>query len=144
MAHDSAVAEVGLMLRVSARTAASRVNDAYSLCTRLPTTLAALENGRITLAKARIIDAETMNLSDEHTTRVEEKVLAKARQQTPGQLRAATRKAVLTADPAAAQKRAEQAKCERGVRMWPESSLIHTLCDELGRRDSDSDSGRVI
>jgi hypothetical protein len=58
-AHDSAVAEVGLMLRASARTAACRVGDAWSLCTRLPATLAALEAGRITLAKARILDAET-------------------------------------------------------------------------------------
>ncbi len=42
-AHDSAVAEVGLMLTVSAGTAACRVGDAWSLCTRLPATLAALE-----------------------------------------------------------------------------------------------------
>jgi hypothetical protein len=42
-AHDSAVAEVGLMLRVSARTAAARVDTAQSLCDRLPATLAALE-----------------------------------------------------------------------------------------------------
>ncbi len=48
-AHESAVAEVGLMLAVSAGT---RVGDARSLCTRLPGTLAALEAGRITLAKA--------------------------------------------------------------------------------------------
>ncbi|MGH4024141.1 MAG: hypothetical protein ACRDRV_06100 [Pseudonocardiaceae bacterium] len=56
------MAEVGLMLALSARTAACRVDDAWSLCTRLPATLAALEHGRITLAKARIIDAETTNL----------------------------------------------------------------------------------
>ncbi|MDQ5855075.1 MAG: 13E12 repeat family protein, partial [Actinomycetota bacterium] len=101
--HDSAVAEVGLMLAASARTAACRVGDAWSLCTRLPATLAALEAGRITLAKARVIDTETLNLSQDHTAAVEEQVLAKARQQTPGQLRAATRRAVLSTDPAAAQ-----------------------------------------
>ena len=90
-AHDSAVAEVGLMLRVSARTAAGRVNDALSLCTRLPGTLAALEQGRITLSKARVLDAETANFSAEHAAQVENQVLAKAPRQTPGQLRAATR-----------------------------------------------------
>jgi hypothetical protein len=126
-AHDSAVAEVGLMLRVSARTAASRVNDAYSLGTRLPGTLAALEAGRITLAKARIIDAETLNLSEQHTAQVEQHVLAKAQQQTPGQLRAATRRAVLSADPSAAQKRTEQAQRERGVQIWPEPDGMATL-----------------
>jgi hypothetical protein len=113
-AHESAVAEVGLMLRVSARTAAARVGGAWSLCTRMPATLTALEQGRITLDKARILDAETLNLSREHTALVEQQVLAKARQQTPGQLRAATRRAVLNTDPSAAQKRAEQARRERG------------------------------
>jgi hypothetical protein len=126
-AHDSAVAEVGLMLRVSARTAAARVDTAQSLCERLPGTLAALEHGRITLAKARIIAAETLNLAEQHTTQVEQQVLAAAHKQTPGQLRAATRRAVLSADPAAAQERTEQAKRERGVQMWPESDGMATL-----------------
>ncbi|MGH3984354.1 MAG: hypothetical protein ACRDST_17145, partial [Pseudonocardiaceae bacterium] len=34
-------------------------------------------------------DAETLNPSDAHTAAVEQHVLAKARQQTPGQVRAA-------------------------------------------------------
>ena len=135
-AHDSAVAEVGLMLRVSARTAAARVGDAWSLCTRLPGTLAALEQGRITLAKARILDTETMNLSPEHTALVEQQVLTKARQQTPGQLRTAARRAVLTADPTAARKRAERARRERGVRMWPESDGMATLSAYLPAEDA--------
>ena len=135
-AHDSAVAEVGLMLRVSAGTAASRVGDAWSLCTRLSATLAALEAGRITLAKARIIDAETLNLTDEHTAAVETQVLAKARQQTPGQVRVATRRAVLRADPAAARERAEQARRERGVRMWPEPDGMATLSAYLPAADA--------
>ncbi|HWR47446.1 MAG TPA: DUF222 domain-containing protein, partial [Pseudonocardiaceae bacterium] len=101
--------------------------DAWSLCTRLPATLAALEQGRITLAKARIIDTETMNLSQEHTAAVEQQVLATAGRQTPGQVRAATSRAVLTADPAAARKRAERARRERGVRMWPEPDGMATL-----------------
>ncbi|MDT7597021.1 MAG: hypothetical protein QOJ06_2567 [Pseudonocardiales bacterium] len=70
-AHDSAVAEVGLMLRASGGTAAARVGGAWSLCTRLPATLTALEAGQITLAKARIIDDETLDLTDEHTAAVE-------------------------------------------------------------------------
>jgi hypothetical protein len=86
------------MLSASARTAAVRVGEAWSLCTRLPAALAALEAGRITLAKARIIDTETLNLSDAHTAAVEQQVLVKARQQTQGQLRAATRRTVLATD----------------------------------------------
>ncbi|MGH4008304.1 MAG: DUF222 domain-containing protein [Pseudonocardiaceae bacterium] len=135
-AYDSAVAEVGLMLTASARTGAYRVGDAWSLCTRLPATLAALEAGRITLAKARVIDAETLNLSAEHTAAVEAQVLAKAPTQTPGQVRAATRRAVLSADPAAAQKRAEQARRERGVRIWPEPDGMATLSAYLPAGDA--------
>ncbi|MGH3830188.1 MAG: DUF222 domain-containing protein [Pseudonocardiaceae bacterium] len=126
-AHESAVAEVGLMLATSARTAACRVGDAWSLCTRLPGTLAALEQGRITLAKARVIDEETMNLAEEHTAAVEHLVLATARTQTPGQLRVSARRAVLSADPAAARKRAERARRERGVRVWPEPDGMATV-----------------
>ena len=135
-AHDSAVAEVGLMLSASARTAAVRVGEAWSLCTRLPATLAALEAGRITLAKARIIDTETLNLSDAHTAAVEQQVLVKARQQTQGQLRAATRRTVLATDPAATQQRAERARRERGVRMWPEPDGMASLCAYLPAADA--------
>jgi hypothetical protein len=78
-AYDSAVAEVGLMLSVSARTAAARVNDPWSLSTRLRGALAELEHDRITRAKARILDAETLNLSDEHAAQVQHQVLGKAR-----------------------------------------------------------------
>jgi Domain of unknown function (DUF222) len=135
-AHESAVAEVGLMLRTSVRAAAVRVGDAWSLCTRLPGTLAALEQGRITLVKARVIDAETLNLSDVHAAAVEHQVLATARQQTPGQLRAAARRAVLTADPAAARERAERVRRERGVRMWPELEGMATLSAYLPAADA--------
>ncbi len=133
-AHDSAVAEVGLMLRASAGTAAARVGGAWSLCTRLPAL--ALEAGRITLAKARIIDDETLNLTDEHTAAVEGQVLAKARQQTPGQVRGATRRAVLQADPGAARKRTEHARRERGVSMWPELDGMATLSAYLTAADA--------
>lgn len=135
-AQDSAVAEVGLMLRVSARTAQSRVDDAWALCNRLPATLVALEQGRITLAKARILHAETVSLSDEHTANVEQKVLAKAQRQTPGQLRAAVRRAVLSTDPAAVRERAEQSRREREVQLCPEPDGMATLSAYLPAADA--------
>jgi hypothetical protein len=135
-AQDSAVAEVGLMLRVSARTASCRVDDAWSLCHRLPATLVALEQGRITLSKARILHAETANLPDERTAEVEQQVLVKAHRQTPGQLRVATRRAVLSTDPAAVRKRAQQARRDRGVQMWPEPDGMATLSAYLPAADA--------
>jgi hypothetical protein len=127
------VAEVGLMLRVSARTAAARVDTAQSLCGRLPGTLAALDNGRITLAQARLLNTETLNLSDQHTAQVEQQVLAKAPKQPAGQSRAATRRAVLSTDPSAAQQRTEQAKRER---LWPESDGMAMLSAYLPAADA--------
>jgi hypothetical protein len=127
-AQDSAVAEVGLMLRVSAQTAACRVDDAWALCNRLPATLVALERGRITLSKARILHAETANLSDEYTAEVEQRVLAKALRQTPGQLRVATRRAVLSTDPAAYANALSEpggsaaSRCGRSRTGWPPCS----------------------
>lgn len=75
-------------------------------------------------------------MSPEHTALVEAKVLAKAAKQTPGQLRAATRRAVLSTDPAAAQERAERARRERGVRMWPEPDGMATLSAYLPAADA--------
>jgi len=89
-----------------------------------------------TLAKARIINTETMSLSDDHTAAVERQVLPKARQQTPGQLRAATSRAVLSTDPAAARRRAEQARRGRGVRMWPEPDGMASLSAYLPAADA--------
>jgi hypothetical protein len=62
--------------------------------------------------------------------------LNKARRQTPGQLRAATRRAVLVTDPAAAQRRAERVRRERGVRMWPEPDGMATVCAHLPAGDA--------
>jgi len=135
-AQESAVAEVGVMLTVSAGTAACRVGDAWSLCTRLPGTLAALEAGRITLSMARVINAETMHLSDEHAAVVERAVLVKARTQTPGALRAATSRAVQSTDPAAAARRAHSARGDRAVRMWPEPDAMATLSAYLPAADA--------
>jgi hypothetical protein len=89
--------------------------------------LAALEQGRITLAKGRILDTETASLSDDHTAQVERQVLARARQQTRGHLRAAARRAVLSNDPRPHRNGAERARRERGVRMRPESDGMATL-----------------
>ncbi|MGB8961805.1 MAG: DUF222 domain-containing protein, partial [Pseudonocardiaceae bacterium] len=104
--------------------------------TRLPATLAALEAGRTTLAKARIIDAETLNLSDEHTAAVEAQVLIKARQRTPGQVRVATRRAVLSVDPAAAGNALSRPGVSGGVRMWPEPDGMATLSAYLPAADA--------
>lgn len=128
---DAVVAEVGLMLRVSARTAQSRVSDALALVGSLPATLAALEAGTISLPSARAIVEETLNLSSTQAAEVEASVLDKARTQTPGQIRAATRRAVATVDAAAVRQRHQQAKRDRGVWLFDDPDGMATLLARL-------------
>lgn len=88
---------------------------AVSLAGRLPATLAALRSGNIDLARARLIDQFTTPPDDELTRKVERRVLAKAEHQTTGQLRASLQRAVISADPEAAERRRKQA--ERNARV---------------------------
>ncbi|MGH4019142.1 MAG: DUF222 domain-containing protein, partial [Pseudonocardiaceae bacterium] len=128
---NSAVAEVALMLRVSTRTAAWRVDEAVMLVGRLPAALAALEAGTISLAAARAIAEETINLGAAALAEVQAEVLARAGTQTPGQIRSAARRAVLRVDPTAARVRHEQAKAQRGVWLHDDPDGMATLLARL-------------
>jgi len=107
--------EVALELRITRNAAGNRLYLAESLVQRLPGTLAALGRGEIDLPKARVLEELTHPLSPEHARAVEDKVLARAPEQTAPQLRQAARRAVLRVDPQGAQARHEQRKAERKV-----------------------------
>lgn len=132
----SAVAEVGLMTRLAPRTAAARVVDAMALVERLPETLCALSEGRISLPAARAIAEGTSSLADEHLAEVQARVLARAGSQTPGQIRAATRRAVARADAEALRRRAAQAVRERHVKLIPEPDGMATVTAYLPAPDA--------
>src|SRR5262249_44044046 len=87
---------------------------------RLPAAGAALAAGDIDPPRAKVIAEELTGLTDQHATAVEQAIIGAAPGQTTGQLRAATRHAVLTADPTAARRRKEQALREARVDGWPE------------------------
>src|SRR5215472_4183299 len=87
---------------------------------RLPFTAAALAAGDIDLPRAKVIADEVSGLSDAHAAAVDRAVAAAAPRQTTGQLRAATRRAVIAADPSAARKRKEEALREARVERWDE------------------------
>ena len=124
---ESAVAEVGLVLRVAARTAAARVETAVDLARRLPAVRAALAEGKISLSAARVLVDETANLPAAEARAVAGAVVQRAAEQTPGQLRAAVRRVVLRADPDAVAKRCEQATRERGVWLQDEPDGMTSL-----------------
>jgi hypothetical protein len=111
--------EIAAALTLTGR-AADTLLDLAAALGRLPATTAALAAGRIDRYKAAVIADETSGLSDEHALAVEGEILREATGQTTGQLRAATRRAVLAADPAAARRRKESAAQDARVEKWEE------------------------
>ena len=111
--------EVAAALTLTARAADVLLDLAIAL-RRLPATRAALAAGRIDRYRATVIADEVGGLGDEHAAAVEQQVLDDAPGQTTGQLRSATRRAVLAADPAAARERKERASRDARVERWDE------------------------
>ena len=107
--------EVALALTLTQGSAEYWMDLAVSMTRRLPGTMAALRSGRIDLARAKLIETFTTCLDDDLAGRVERMVLDKAEHRTTGQLRAALQRAVITVDPAAAERRREEA--ERNARV---------------------------
>jgi hypothetical protein len=115
LAADFAPNEVALALTLTQCAADDWMSLAVSLAARLPATLAALRSGKIDLGRAKLIDQFTTPLDSELAGKVEDRVLAKAEQQTTGQLRASLQRAVISVDPEAAERRRKQA--ERNARV---------------------------
>jgi hypothetical protein len=113
--------ELAAALTLTCRAADGLMDFALAL-NRLPATRASLRRGDIDRARAYVIVNETTGLADDHAAAVDAAVSGAAPRQTTGQLRAAARRAVLTADPAAADRRREQAKREARVETWDERS----------------------
>lgn len=135
-AAHSACAEVGLALGLAASTASEWVDLAMGLSSRLPATLAALENGKISLPCARVLLQETENLSATDAARVEAQVLPKSTGRTPGSLRDLTRRRVLRLDPDAAWKRRVKAREQRDVSVSPERDGMAHLGAYLAAEDA--------
>ena len=116
--------EVALALTLTQGSAEYWMDLAVDVTRRLPGTMAALRSGRIDLARAKLIETFTTCLDDDLAGRVERMVLDKAEHRTTGQLRAALQRAVITVDPAAAERRREQAERNAHVELSgdPEST----------------------
>jgi Domain of unknown function (DUF222) len=110
--------ELAAALTLTGRAAQEERDLAWQLANVLPATLAALAEGQIDLARAKVIADGTAELDPDHAAAVEAAVLPKASGQTTGQLRAAVAKAVLTADPAAASRQREAAQARAHVSCW--------------------------
>jgi len=111
--------ELAVSLTLTTRSADALLDFACGLA-RLPLTRAALAAGRIDRAKALVITEGVSGLADTHAAAVESAVIGRAPGQTTGQLRAATQRAVLAVDPAAAKRRQEEARKDARVEVWDE------------------------
>jgi Domain of unknown function (DUF222) len=115
---EFAVDEVAAALRLSRPAAGGRLHVAVELG-RLPATTAALARGDIDLPKARAVVEAVTVLEGPLAAAVEQQVLPRAGGQTVGQLRSALSRAVLAADPAAAEARHGRAVAGRQVTLQP-------------------------
>ncbi len=127
---DFVVCEIAMALATSRSAAAARLARADELA-ELPDTFAGLRAGRLSVPKAYAI-ADALcgaELDLPSPAAVEARVLPRAPRQTPGQLRAALRRAVLAADPRAAERRHLRAVAERGLQIWeqPEGMAVLAL-----------------
>jgi hypothetical protein len=114
--------EIAAALTLTGPAADTCLDLALDLAIRLPGTARALRAGIIDYLRARIIAEATRVLSEQDARRVEDQILAKAGQQTSGQLRAALARTILAIDPEAAQRRREQAQKDPRVRRWREDA----------------------
>ncbi len=124
-------ADLALRLRISEDHCAGVLDEASDLFSRLPQTLAALRSGLITLYKAGIIRAQTMNLTVEQCHQLERGIVPRSANLNPAALRRATRKAVERIDKDAAKKRAKAAAKERGVWLRESGDGMYSLHADL-------------
>ena len=123
---EFAADEVGLALTLTRVGSRAEFDLALDLAER-PAIAAALETGRIDLAKARILVSMICPLERAHADAVESKVLPRAGELTTGELRAALLRAILAVDPDAARRRRETAQKEARVEYWADPEGTATL-----------------
>jgi hypothetical protein len=115
---EFAVDEVSAALRLSRPAAGARLHIAVEL-TRLPAVATALSDGVLDVPKVRAVVDAVAVLGPAVAATVSERVLPRADRQTVGQLRASLSRAVLAADPTAAEHRHERAVAGRAVTLQP-------------------------
>ena len=140
---EFAADEIAARLRVSRRSADLKLGLALDLADRLPGTAAALEAGRIDVAKARAVAELTANLSPEAARAVETRVLHRAGEQTAPELRRSLLRAVAKVDPDAHRKRHRRARDERYLRVQPCGDGMAEMSGRLPAEDAMTVFGAV-
>jgi hypothetical protein len=135
--------ELAVELTLTGRSA-SRLADIASGLSRLAQVNDALCSGRIDWARACVFIDELAVVGDELARQVAERFADPAAGWTTGQLRAALTRAVLAADPGAAERRKKTARKDTRVELWREDSGNATLAGRELRPSSALALGRKL
>ena len=114
-----AVDEVAVALSTTGGAAGRLLAESLSLVDRLPATLAALEDGRLSWRHAQVMTDLVAPLADDLRTVAEERLLSRLADKTPPQLRAAARRVVQRLDAEAITRRVAEALRSRRVAVHP-------------------------
>ncbi|WP_075020294.1 HNH endonuclease signature motif containing protein [Actinomadura madurae] len=130
-AQESVTEEVAAALTITSHSAATLVHLAERLTGPLAATGAALEAGRIDLARARVICDVTDDLPDHATELVEAAALERASDQTTGQLRRRIKRIAQRLAPESIEERKREAVRRRRMELWenPSGTADLALCD---------------
>ena len=110
---------VALTLRMPVGAAQTKLKASRTLVEDLPATLALLAAGRVCERRANLIAEASWAVPAMKVADFEARVATRASEQTTSQLARSVRRAVLAADPSGAERRHQQARTERGVRLIP-------------------------
>jgi hypothetical protein len=119
--------QVGAALRLSPGHAADRLAVGRTLVDRLPATLGMLDRGEITYLHAKRLAEAVVPFDAKTTAKIEDRVLARAADQSVGQFNTSVRRAVIAADPRAAEQRHEDAVAQRCVVIIPQPDGVAEL-----------------
>ena len=130
-AIDAADVELAAALTLTTRST-QLLMDRAAMLHELPATAVALAAGQIDLPRALVLINGLAGQDPGFVHRIEQQLIGRAPQQTTGQLRAALNRALLAADPEAAERRRQneeqQARIERGPEPGGVTALLAGRC----------------
>ena len=122
-AVNAADHEIAAALTLTSRSAGVLIDRAMAL-RELPATAAALAAGQIDMAKALVFMTGLDGQDPQLARTIEDGLIGRAPAQTTGQLRAALHRALLAADPDAAERRRQAEEKQARVEQMPESGGV--------------------
>ena len=128
--------EVACAVGLSSNAAGQRVHVARTLLSLFPATVAALECGELPWRHALAMVEFCGDFDSEHAAAIEQRLLAKAGDQTLAQFRRSLKRAALVAAPEQARVRREKAIRERDVQLIPGADGMASVVTTLPALDA--------